>query len=112
MLANHALNIYGNALEGLIIFRYACILVWTLWLQSNYYIYTSFQYIDITFIFLFSLTRKLLIKSAFYFCISRIYFYNMTAVLPSDIRLHMFLLFLLYLSTLEVFLPLNLNVKV
>lgn len=101
MLANHALNIYGNALEGLIIFRYACILVWTLWLQSNYYIYTSFQYIDITFIFfLFSLTRKLLIKSAFYFCISRIYFYNMTAVLPSDIRLHMFLL---YLSTLEVF---------
>lgn len=26
MLANHALNIYGNALEGLITFRYACIL--------------------------------------------------------------------------------------
>lgn len=30
MLVNYVLNIYGNVFEGLIIFRYVCILVWIL----------------------------------------------------------------------------------
>lgn len=49
--------------------------------------------------FLFSLTRTLLINRHFTF-VFHVYTFTMTAVLPSDIRLHMFLL---YLSTRSFF---------